>query len=133
SSPVGAEQGQSNTRTSNQNTQIAHITGADGTKRLGLQEISDTFAQFYSKLYNLKDDPNIHNPTDLEIRSFFEDIDLPQIKQTQLDDLLRPISLQEIEDLRGARQGGLLIVLDTEKEFDHIGWPFLRGALGSPE
>lgn len=61
------------------------------------QDIANAFSDYYSDLYNLKRDANTPQPTPAEINHFLQSIQLPTLTGTQLDNLNRPFSEQEIQ------------------------------------
>lgn len=58
--------------------------------------IADTFSYFYSKLYNLKEDPHITSPTTRDIDLFLRSIALLSISEDQLNNLNSPFTKDEI-------------------------------------
>lgn len=60
------------------------------------QHIADAFSNYYSTLYNLKDDHSIHQPTTLDIQTFLHKIKLPSLTEDQLDSLNKPFNHSEI-------------------------------------
>lgn len=55
------------------------ICAADKNKILNPKDIADSFADYYSSLYNLTDEPNTPQPTDEAIQTFLADIKLPSL------------------------------------------------------
>ncbi|CAH2315794.1 Hypothetical predicted protein [Pelobates cultripes] len=78
------------------NSKISHIIGEDGTKNITPTAISQEFAEFYSKLYNLNTSGNVHLASKDEINSYLQKANLPQIDLTQEAELLKPIKMQEV-------------------------------------
>lgn len=46
------------------------------------QDIADTFSQYYSTLYNLKDDMNTPQPNTDAINTFLQQLDIPTLSQS---------------------------------------------------
>lgn len=57
------------------------------------KDIANAFSVYYHKLYNLKDDPNIIQPTESTILNFLY---LPKLSSEQLTSLKAPFSIQEV-------------------------------------
>lgn len=60
------------------------------------RDIANEFSEFYHKLYNLKDDPQLGNPPPQVIDSFLGSISIPSLSEAQLKDLNSPFTEQEI-------------------------------------
>ncbi|CAH2315897.1 Hypothetical predicted protein, partial [Pelobates cultripes] len=58
--------------------QIPYILDDDGNKHIDPQAISNAFAAFYSKLYNLHTDTTILHPQSLDATRYLADITLPK-------------------------------------------------------
>lgn len=69
---------------------------ARGHKLSHPQAISDEFGEFYSRLYNLKDDAHTTTPTSEAIASFLESVNLPALTTSQLRDFNAPFTEVEI-------------------------------------
>ncbi|CAH2324786.1 Hypothetical predicted protein, partial [Pelobates cultripes] len=57
--------------------------------------ISDEFAQFYGDLYNLCNDTTITTPTDTEIETYLNKLNLPTLTTQQKETLTRPVTPEE--------------------------------------
>lgn len=78
-------------------SRIPHIISQSHQHKLhNPQAIADEFSSFYMKLYNLKADPSIHNPTPQEMDEFLSPLYLPTLSESQLTNLNAPISVEEI-------------------------------------
>ncbi|CAH2251558.1 DUF1725 domain-containing, partial [Pelobates cultripes] len=77
-------------------TKIPQILDDDGNKHIDPQAISNAFAAFYSKLYNLHTDTMIPHPQSLDAANYLEDITLPKVSDDHLRALLQPITVPEI-------------------------------------
>lgn len=73
------------------------IRATHKSKMFHPKDIADSFAEYYSSLYNLKDDPSTPQPSDEAIQTFLADIKLPSLSQTQLLTLNAPIIETEIQ------------------------------------
>lgn len=62
------------------------------SKIMNLQEIADSFARYYSSLYNLKDDPTTPQLTAHSIDGFLASDNLPLLTPIQLQGLNAPIT-----------------------------------------
>lgn len=60
------------------------------------QEIANGFSKFYSKLYNLKDDPDVPTPSPSDIDDLLKNVNLPSLTDTQLAELNAPFAGEEI-------------------------------------
>lgn len=77
--------------------EIPYLLSPDQTHKISHpQDIADSFSDFYSKLYNLKDDPQVASPTIEDINSFLSSVHLPSISQAQLADLNSSFTEDEI-------------------------------------
>lgn len=56
----------------------------------------DTFANYYSTLYKLRDNPNTPQPSLSDIQNFLDKLHLPLLTEDQLQNLKAPISNLEI-------------------------------------
>lgn len=56
------------------------------------QHIADTFSQYYSLLYNIKDNTTAPPPTSDIIKTFLEQINLPKLTHEHFTDLNSPIT-----------------------------------------
>lgn len=63
------------------------------------KEIADSFSDYYESLYNLKDDPATHQPSEDVISDFLASIRLPKLSQTDLTWLNSPFTIPEIDKL----------------------------------
>ncbi|CAH2283948.1 zinc finger 721-like, partial [Pelobates cultripes] len=81
-----------------QQTQIAHIIKKKGQKVHLPSDICREFAQYYSQLYNLTEDPNTPQPTEVGIRSYLNNIPLPTLSESQKQLLAAPITENEISE-----------------------------------
>lgn len=63
------------------------------------KEIADSFSDYYESLYNLKDDPVTHQPSEDVISDFLASISLPKLSQTDLTWLNLPFTIPEIDKL----------------------------------
>lgn len=72
------------------------ISSSHNGKLYDPQAIADEFSNFYLQLYNLRDDPSIHNPSLEEMESFLAPLALPTLSVPQLNDLNAPITESEI-------------------------------------
>ncbi|CAH2247681.1 endonuclease [Pelobates cultripes] len=57
--------------------------------------ISDEFAQYYGDLYNLRNDATITTPTDTEIETYLNKLNLPTLTTQQKETLTRPVTPEE--------------------------------------
>lgn len=65
------------------------------------RSIANAFAEYYSKLYNLKDDPSLPPVTSDSIQTFLDKVNLPSLSCSQLTALNAPISSEEIVKIIG--------------------------------
>lgn len=80
-----------------QKTRIAHlIDPTTQDKIINPQTIADSFSSYYSELYNLKNDSNVHQPSIEEIQSFLSHIKLPRLSEDHLKQLNTPFTDNEI-------------------------------------
>lgn len=77
-------------------TKISHISSPSGVKIQDPRAIANSFAEFYSKLYNLQDDPSLPVVTDSTVQAFLSKLALPRISPDQLDSINSPITLLEL-------------------------------------
>uniref|UniRef100_A0A8C5PEU3 Endonuclease/exonuclease/phosphatase domain-containing protein n=1 Tax=Leptobrachium leishanense TaxID=445787 RepID=A0A8C5PEU3_9ANUR len=73
-------------------SRIGTMVDAAGGSRHQPQHIADCFAEYYLKLYNLKDDEHTHQPTVRDIVPFLQEIGLPSLTEDQQRSLSSPIS-----------------------------------------
>lgn len=60
------------------------------------QDIADAFSNYYSSLYNLKEDATTFQPTTKMINDFLEQITLPTLSQQEKEYLSAPFTIEEI-------------------------------------
>lgn len=82
------------------------IRNSDNSTIFNPKEIANTFAEYYSSLYNLKEDPNTPQPSDDAIQTFLADLSLPSLSQSQLESLNSPITEPEIQKAIKTLPGG---------------------------
>lgn len=74
-----------------------------GCKNLVIREnpadIADTFADYYTELYDLQSDPSIPQPTFAVIYSFLHCANLPQLSNLQFKSISYPFTPQEIQKM----------------------------------
>ncbi|CAH2293560.1 Hypothetical predicted protein, partial [Pelobates cultripes] len=109
---------------------IAHVMGGDGLKKITPTDISQEFAHFYSKLYNLKEEGSTHNARAEDIAHFLTQANLPQITSAQAEELLKPIELTELLDIiaklpQGKSPGADGLPNAYYKKFAHVLGPHL--------
>ncbi|CAH2223209.1 Hypothetical predicted protein [Pelobates cultripes] len=89
-------------RAVNAQSKIGYILTDDGRKVVKPQDICNAFAQFYSKLYNLREDAATHQPTPTEISQFLDQMALPSLTDDQKHLLTETVTSQEIEQVIAA-------------------------------
>lgn len=72
------------------------------TKHYHPQQLADAFSQYYSSLYNIKDDTTAPQPTPEIITSFLKQISLPKRTQDHFTDLNSPITNEEVKKIISA-------------------------------
>uniref|UniRef100_A0A8C5WKN8 Endonuclease/exonuclease/phosphatase domain-containing protein n=1 Tax=Leptobrachium leishanense TaxID=445787 RepID=A0A8C5WKN8_9ANUR len=77
-------------------SKIDHLTAADGSARYHPQQIADSFAEYYSTLYNLKHETTLPQPNVSEIFPFLQRLHLPSLPDTYLPNLISSTSLTEL-------------------------------------
>lgn len=76
---------------------INHLTHPLTKTRLtNPQDIANAFSDYYSDLYNIRNDPSTFHPTNEDIHAFLQQITLPTLTETQLQQLNEPFSDLEI-------------------------------------
>lgn len=60
------------------------------------QDIANAFSDYYSKLYNIKNDHTTYQPSPEDINNFLQQIKLPTLTDSQLSSLNEPFSEREI-------------------------------------
>ncbi|CAH2293296.1 C3 and PZP-like alpha-2-macroglobulin domain-containing 8 [Pelobates cultripes] len=111
-------------------SKIAHVVGGDGLKKVTPMDISQEFAHFYSKLYNLKEEGSTHNASLDDITQFLTQANLPQITSAQAEALIRPIELTEVLETiaklpQGKSPGADGLPNAYYKKFAHVLGPHL--------
>lgn len=74
------------------------ISQSHNGKIIDPQKIVNAFSEFYSKLYNLKDDPEVTTPSPQTITDFLAAVHLPSLDEEQLNGLNTPFTELEIEN-----------------------------------
>uniref|UniRef100_A0A8C5R2S7 Reverse transcriptase domain-containing protein n=1 Tax=Leptobrachium leishanense TaxID=445787 RepID=A0A8C5R2S7_9ANUR len=77
-------------------SKIDHLTAADGSARYHPQQIADSFAEYYSTLYNLKHETTLPQLNVSEIFPFLQRLHLPSLPDTYLPNLISSPSLTEL-------------------------------------
>uniref|UniRef100_A0A8C5P8P1 Reverse transcriptase domain-containing protein n=1 Tax=Leptobrachium leishanense TaxID=445787 RepID=A0A8C5P8P1_9ANUR len=78
-------------------TRIERMVAADGTTCHHPQQIAECFAQYYTKLYNLRQDTTLAQPTIQEIFPFLQRLNLPTISEAISHRLLSTPTLGELQ------------------------------------
>lgn len=80
-----------------QKTKIPFVlSGENNHKLYHPNQIADEFRNYYSSLYNIKDDTNTPAPVSAAIGSFLNLVNLPSLTELQLQDLNAPITEKEL-------------------------------------
>uniref|UniRef100_A0A803K3V4 Reverse transcriptase domain-containing protein n=1 Tax=Xenopus tropicalis TaxID=8364 RepID=A0A803K3V4_XENTR len=78
------------------NNRILSIKTSDGQMLSNPKHIAQEFANYYTKLYNLKDDPTTPQPDSTNITNFLTKISLPSLSENQLEYFNAPITQAEV-------------------------------------
>lgn len=76
-------------------SKIQFITTASGSRLYDPRSITNSFAEYYSNLYNIQDDPSIPPVTPAAVQTFLSKLSLPSLNPSQLEFLNSPISVSE--------------------------------------
>lgn len=107
---------------------IIHPTQSN--KMFHPQDFANAFKEYYGKLYNLKDDPSVKQPTDLNIATFLTSIHLPTLSDEQLSALNAPFTIKELSHVisslpHGKAPGPDGFLAEYYKSFSTILTPYL--------
>lgn len=75
---------------------ISYLLDHNNQKVTNPKHITDSFASYYSELYNLKDDPSIPQPSSTSIQVFLDTLTLPSFTEDHRTSLSSPFMSQEI-------------------------------------
>ncbi|XP_063806265.1 oocyte zinc finger protein XlCOF7.1-like [Pseudophryne corroboree] len=75
---------------------VKYIINSNNIKITDPSDIANSFASYYSSLYNLKDDTSTPQPTPANIAAFLNDVNLPSIDPDTLQTLNQPWTQKEI-------------------------------------
>lgn len=70
------------------------------------RDIANAFKEYYRKLYNLKDDPSVKQPTDSNIENFLASLQLPTLSDEQLSTPNAPFTINEINHVISSLPNG---------------------------
>uniref|UniRef100_A0A8C5QWS4 Reverse transcriptase domain-containing protein n=1 Tax=Leptobrachium leishanense TaxID=445787 RepID=A0A8C5QWS4_9ANUR len=85
---------------------IPQIFDGEGQLKHQPRQIADCFARYYTSLYNLATETDVHQPTLQDIFPFLNSLHLPQLSDNLQDELTRPITSMELTSaLKGLPNG----------------------------
>ncbi|CAH2248878.1 guanine nucleotide-binding G(o) subunit alpha [Pelobates cultripes] len=76
------------------NSKIPYLVKRSGEKIHNPQDINDEMAEYYQTLYNLKNDPTVHQHTKYEIDTLLQKTTLPTLSEAQIQKIQDPITVQ---------------------------------------
>ncbi|CAH2219773.1 Hypothetical predicted protein [Pelobates cultripes] len=80
-------------------TRIPYLLSPQGQKLPQPTQICNEFATYYSSLYNLKDNPQVPQPTRSTISEYLGRIDMPRLQAHQAVNLAAPITTLEVTQI----------------------------------
>lgn len=80
-------------------SKISHLLDVHGRWLTKPQDISDSFANYYSSLYNLTDHPSSPAPSASDIKTFLDSLFLPYLSPKQLESVSSPFTTYEIQSV----------------------------------